>query len=113
MKDAFGKEIVKDDIVVYATRSGSSLDLSIGKVTKVEDKRIHIEAIAGTDYTWTNGKHAYNEATKTYEDVPRESYEVWLRTPNNIIVANGIDAMGIHETVVSTQRKNLAARKKK
>lgn len=110
MKDAFGRDIHENDVVVYATRHGSSTYMNVAKVIKAEEGRVRVQTVAGTDYNWKNGKMTRNQTTRQYEYVPYEGHFTWLHASGNVIVSNGIDAMGIHDKIVSEQRENLAKR---
>lgn len=110
MKDAFGREIREGDYVVYATRHGSSTNMNVAKVLKAEDERVRIKALTGTDYNWRHGHSKYDSTTKTYNTTPHEGHEAWLRASGNVVVTNGIDALGIHEKIMAEQRANIAAR---
>ena len=113
MNDAFGRRINEGDVIVHSKRTGSSLFMSVGRVIKAEDERIRVKVLAGTDYHWRYGKGQWNEATKTYEHLPHEGHEAWIRASGNVVVANGIDALGIHDRVLSEQRNHLAKIAKK
>lgn len=108
MKDMFGRHIAEGDTVTYAVRHGSSMDTRIAKVLKVEDKRVRVAVVAGTGWAWERGSSWYDAKTQTFKSLPFEGYETWLRTPHNVLVSNGIDALGIREGVLQRQRVHLA-----
>lgn len=110
MKDAFGREIREGDIVVYATRNGSTTCMNVARVLKAEVERVRIHSIAGTSYEWTYGHSKYDSTTKKYNTSLHEGHEAWLRASGNVVVSNGIDAAGIHDNVMAKQRENIAAR---
>ncbi len=111
MNDAFGRRINEGDIVVHATRQSSSQYLNVAKVIKTEDKRIRVLVLAGTNYHWQEGERKWSDLAKTYVAQPFEGYETWLHASGNVIVANGIDAMGIHDKVIAEQRAKLSTPK--
>lgn len=106
MKDAFDREIREGDVVIYATRCGSSMYMSVAKVVQAEHGRIHVRTVAGTSYPWNYGRCIYDRKTKTLNKSPHEGHVAWLRASRNIVVSNGIDVAGIHENVMTKQRKN-------
>lgn len=103
MKDCFGREINVGDVVVYATRHGSSQNMNVGKVEATHEKTVKVHVIAGTDWHWTSGRMKWNEQRTSYDRVPLEGRNVTLRASGNVIVANGIDADAIHDIVLSQQ----------
>ena len=111
MKDAFGRQINEGDTVVYATRNGSATYMHVAKVIKAEDERVKIRSVAGTSYEWTYGHSKYDSATRETHTTEHDGHEAWLRASGNVVVSNGIDVQGIHESVMATQRKNIGARR--
>jgi hypothetical protein len=105
MKDAFGRFISEGDIVLYSTRSGSCQYMNIAKVTRVEDKKVKVNVLAGTgcDWTYGTGKFVGNE----YKKFPCEGYETTLHASGNVVISNGIDAGGIRERVLAEQKKHI------
>jgi hypothetical protein len=110
MKDMFGREMNVGDVVVYATRSGSTQHMMVAKVLRMTDNGARVQVIAGNGYDWRVGHTVFNKETRDYEWVPMEGYEATLRTSNNVMIANGIDADGMHALLMESQRKEQLRR---
>ena len=82
MKDMFGRFITDNDIVVYVGRVSSSTWLRVARVTKVSEDNVWVHVLAGNS-------------------LRRYPYDTVLHVSENVMVANGIDAMGI---VTRTQK---------
>lgn len=108
MKDAFDKEVAVGDTVIYATRKSSSQYMHVARVLKVEERHMRVQVLGGSDYDWIYGKWDQERGMS----VPFESYEATLRAPGNVVVANGIDAMGINARLVAEQKKKIEKRSK-
>lgn len=104
MKDAFGREIRENDVIVYSTRSGSHLFMNVARVLKAQPDKVKVRVLAGTGYAWSSGRFAWNEKTKSYETTKYEGYDTTLHASRNIVISNGIDAAGIHASVMQKQR---------
>ncbi len=76
MKDMFGRFISINDIVTYIGRQSSSTWLRIARVTSVSETNAHVNVVAGVGH-------------QTYP------YDAVIHTSHNVMVSNGIDAMGI------------------
>lgn len=107
MKDCFGREINVGDVVVYATRHGSSQHMNVGKVEATQDKTVKVHVVAGTDWHWTSGRMKWNEARTSYDRVLLEGRNVTLRASGNVVIANGISAEAIHDSVIAQQNANI------
>lgn len=108
MKDMFDRHVAVGDVVTYAVRHGSTMDTRVAQVLVVEDERIRVNVIAGTGYEWERGRWRWDGDTGTSEALPYTGYTAWLRTPHNVLIANGIDALGICEAVLKRQQEHLA-----
>ncbi len=113
MKDCFGSEISVGDTVVYATRHGSSQFMNVARIDETFDNKVKATVLAGTDYDWRCGRSTWNESTKSYDSLPLESRSVTLRASGNVIVTNGIDALAIHDKVMTKQREHMKAQETK
>lgn len=76
MIDMFGRYVSIGDVVVYAVRESGAVLVKIAQVTNASEKDCHVRVIAGNH--------------------PRQfPYNTVLRVSSNVMVANGIDALGI------------------
>lgn len=109
MNDMFGKRIKDGDIVIYVGRQSSTTYLTIARVLVVRDHNVRVKTLAGNQGVWLTGKFGRD---KTQELGVRsawgyskfEGHEAVLRTSRNVMVANGIDALGIHNSLMSQQK---------
>lgn len=92
MKDAFDRELKIGDIIVYATRLGSSQNLNVATVERIsvgkyKQEYINAKCFNGTGCDFKYGK--WNDKLK--EHVKISNKNVVLRTPKNIMIINGAD----------------------
>lgn len=109
MKDMFDRHVLDGDVVVYMTRSGSSMYARIAKVLVVEEKRAKVTVFAGTGYQWKFGTSKWDAVTKTSTSSPFTGYTTWIRASHNVLVANGIDHVGMRMCVQQAQHDNMEA----
>lgn len=117
MKDAFGRTVEPNDIVVYATRSGSMQFINVARVKEIVSKEpkwrggntefIRAECIAGSGYTFIHGRSKWDG--KALKTEPYVSRNVTLSAGDNMIVVNGIDTDAIVLLVQTRQAANIAA----
>lgn len=119
MKDAFGRKIKPNDIIVYGTRSGSSQDLNFARVTEVVKKKrkwsddeyefVRAVCFAGTEHRFTNGKWT----RKTQKHELYTGRNVTIRVSHTMVIVNGIDPEAMSGCLVSRQQKVIEAVKGK
>ena len=111
MKDMFDRIIRTGDYITYNVRSSCTVTTNIAHVTSVEEFTLKARVIAGNDYRWHygTGRSTLNAALNhyVYTHVPYEGRDVTLRVSGNVLVVNGIDALGIRDGVMDRQRETI------
>ena len=117
MKDAFGRNVEPNDIVVYATRSGSMQFINVARVKEIVSKEpnwrgittefVRAECIAGSGWAFQHGRSKWDG--KVLKTEPYVSRKVMLSAGDNMIVVNGIDTDAIVLLVQARQAANIAA----
>ena len=102
MLDALGRQIAVGDVVVYPSRASSSVWLTVGAVTAVEDDRVKVDVCGGTGHEWTFGH--WDSELRRY--VPAKLRSATLRTPSNLLIATGLDVDAL--VAATTKRFNNA-----
>lgn len=117
MKDAFGRVIKSGDLVMYATRSGSTQNINIARVKEVATKKrkwsdtetefVRAECVAGTGYDFKYGSTKWTDDGKIVS-IPMTSRDVTLTAAGGIIIVNGIDVDDIIGGMLAEQTANIA-----
>lgn len=117
MQDAFGRELKAGDLVLYATRSGSSQHLNVAVVDEIVKKPqkysnekteiVRATCVACNDSDFTHGKMKWDATTRTYDYHRLLSRKVVLKVSGNMMIVNGIDLDALTQKVQQTQSRNI------
>jgi len=102
MKDCFGTEVRVNDLIAYATRRGSDLDMHVARVNEIVTKKdtygvgehefLRVECLVGTGYEFTEGLYHFNKNEFTLYSGRKTT----LRVSGNFLIISGFDGFTLN-----------------